>query len=103
MQQHSSLLIEKLANEIGTISSRQDKNDKNDDLGAELCHDINQLLTQYDEKLNVKRNLLLIELIENDQEEQDKLAESFQRKDDLHQSRFKELKRQVSLFKNASL
>lgn len=58
--------------------------------------DLNQLLEQYENKLQLKRNILLNLIQEGEEEESSLLTESFQRKDNLHSSLFKELEKQVN-------
>lgn len=89
------MLIEKLSQDIARQKAF-DCSGSEDNWDVQLNTDISQLLAQYDAKLSLKRNVLLTSLSENHEEENAKLQESFQRKDDQHLSLFKNLERQVS-------
>ena len=96
VQEHSSLLIEKLQTEqknkraFAASASAED-----DEYDQELNSDIGRLLAQYDAGLSQRRQELLNGLVEGAEEEDVKLAATVRRKDDQHQSRTRELERQV--------
>lgn len=92
VQEHSSLLIEKLSND-----KTLDLNGNQNQLGDELNEDICQLLSQYDVKLKLKRDIIRDQLIENHHENSVKLAQSYRRKEDQHQSLFRQLEIQVRM------
>lgn len=96
LQEHSSLLIEKLSND-----KTLDLNGNQNQLGDELNEDICQLLSQYDVKLKLKRDIIRDQLIENHHENSVKLAQSYRRKEDQHQSLFRQLEIQDESLTNA--
>ena len=93
VQEHSSLLIEKLQTE--QKNKRAFAASAEDDDDQELNGDIGRLLAQYDAGLSQRRQELLNGLVEGAEEEDVKLAATVRRKDDQHQSRTRELERQV--------
>ncbi|KAH9397666.1 E3 ubiquitin-protein ligase lrsam1 [Tyrophagus putrescentiae] len=102
LQEHSSLLIEKLQTEqknkraFAASASAED-----DEYDQELNGDIGRLLAQYDAGLSQRRQELLNGLVEGAEEEDVKLAATVRRKDDQHQSRTRELERQDQALSSA--